>query len=103
MGAKRKAIVEKNGYDTKNASHLIRLLRTGIEFLDTGRVNVFRQDAEELMAIKRGEWTLEEVKRESNRLFGEASLARARSNLPEKPDYKTAERILIDLTKASLA
>lgn len=32
MGAKRRALVEKFGYDTKNASHLIRLLRMGIEF-----------------------------------------------------------------------
>ena len=34
MGAKRKELVAKHGYDTKNAAHLIRLLRMGIEFMN---------------------------------------------------------------------
>ncbi len=33
MGDKRKQLVDKYGFDTKNAQHLIRLLRQGIEFL----------------------------------------------------------------------
>ena len=49
MGEKRKAIVRKYQYDVKNAAHLIRLLRMGIEFLETGELRVFRaMDAEEL-------------------------------------------------------
>jgi predicted nucleotidyltransferase len=104
MGAKRKAIVEKFGYDTKNASHLVRLLRTGIEYLETGQVNVFREhDAEELMAIKRGEWTLERVKGESTRLFAKAEAAKDASKLPKEPDYARAERLLIELSLQSLA
>jgi predicted nucleotidyltransferase len=45
MGDKRKALVERHGYDTKNAAHLIRLLRMGIEFLRDGELNVQRHDA----------------------------------------------------------
>lgn len=33
MGEKRKRLVRKFGYDTKNACHLIRLLKMGIEFI----------------------------------------------------------------------
>ena len=36
MGAKRKELVDKFGYDVKNACHLIRLLNMGYEFLLTG-------------------------------------------------------------------
>jgi uncharacterized protein len=87
MGAKRKALVEKNGYDTKNAAHLIRLLRMGIEFLNTGSLFVWRDDAAELIAIKRGEWTLERVKAEADTLFAVLNERRFMSPLPETPDF----------------
>lgn len=103
MGAKRKAIVEQFGFDTKNASHLIRLLRTGIEFLETGELRVYREaDAAELVAIKRGEWSLERVKAEAERLFREADQAKDRSRLPKAPDFARAERLLIELTREGL-
>lgn len=56
MGAKRKALVERHGYDAKMAAHAIRLLRMGAEFLETGVLKVYREeDADEIRAIKRGE------------------------------------------------
>ena len=61
MGAKRKELVEKFGYDTKNASHLIRLLKMGIEALTTGELLIERPDNNMLLEIKRGEWKLERV------------------------------------------
>lgn len=45
MAQRRKALVQKYGYDCKNASHCIRLLRTGIEFLREGELHVHREDA----------------------------------------------------------
>ena len=103
MGARRKALVAQHGYDTKNASHLIRLLRTGIEFLTTGTINVYRDvDAAELVAIKRGEWSLERVKSESARLFRAAEEANRASALPEEPDYNRAERLLMTITREGL-
>ena len=56
MGDKRRSLVERFGYDTKNASHLIRLLRQGAEFLRDGELYVLRHDASELVAIKRGDF-----------------------------------------------
>lgn len=87
MGQKRKALVEKHGYDAKNAAHMIRILRQGIEFLATGELNVMRHDSKELVAIKHGEWTLEQVKAEAKRLFSKAEDALSRSSLPIKPDF----------------
>lgn len=103
MGDKRKALVEKYGFDTKNASHLIRLLRMGIEFLSTGELNVAREDARELLAIKKGEWPLEKVKKEAEVLFDASRDALINSPLPEKPDRDWAEQWLVNEISAHIA
>lgn len=104
MGEKRKALVEKYGYDCKNASHLIRLLRMGIEFLNEGELHVSRPDAPQLLEIKKGKWSLEKVKEEATYLFKRAEEAYDRSILPVKPDYDTVneltQRILTSYWKA---
>lgn len=97
MGAKRKKLVERFGYDVKNACHLIRLLRMGIEILETGKINVFREDADELKDIKTGKWTLEEVKKESTILFEAAKDAFANSVLPDEPDIEKVENVVIKI------
>jgi hypothetical protein len=97
MGAKRRDLVKKVGYDAKNAAHLIRLLRMGIEFLVEGDLHVERADAEQLLEIKRGEWTLDRVKTEAERLFKLAEEAYIRSSLPPKPDNERAERLCMEI------
>ena len=97
MGKKRKQLVEKFGYDTKNAAHLIRLLRMGIEYLVEGILYVKRQDATQLLEIKRGEWTLEQVQKESDRLFILAEEAYIRSSLPNKPDMDKVNNLCIEI------
>jgi hypothetical protein len=97
MGAKRKELVRKVGYDAKNAAHLIRLLRMGIEFLVEGDLHVERADAEQLLSIKRGEWTIERVRDEAERLFKLAEEAYVRSSLPPKPDTQKAEKLCMDI------
>jgi len=86
MGEKRRALVEQHGYDTKNAAHLVRLLRQAIEFLSTGELLVERPDASELIDIKRGLWPIEKVKAEAETLFAQARTALVNSPLPSKPD-----------------
>ncbi len=94
LGAKRRELVMKFGYDCKNAGHLIRLLRMGIEFLSTGELKVEREDATELIEIKRGEWSIDRVNAEADRLFRLADEALVRSQLPPKPDRVGAERLV---------
>jgi hypothetical protein len=88
------------GYDAKNAAHLIRLLRMGIEFLIEGELHVSRADAPQLLSIKRGEWTLEQVKAEAERLFRLADEAYVRSTMAPKPDRDGAEKLCIEIIKA---
>lgn len=66
---KRKILEEKHGFDTKHASHLIRLARTGVEVLEKGCLFVKRDDAEELLSIRRGEIPFEKIKEDASNLF----------------------------------
>lgn len=97
MGDKRKSLVTKYGYDCKNAAHLIRLLRMGMEFLNEGKLFVRREDAKQLISIKNGEWTLEQVKIESDKLFQLTREAYIKSSLPDEPNVKDIENLLIRL------
>lgn len=49
------------GYDTKHAMHLVRLMRMAEEILTEGKVLVKRPDAEELLNIRGGKWSLDEL------------------------------------------
>lgn len=99
MGQKRKALVEKHGFDTKNAAHTIRLLRMGVEFLRDGELQVWREDAADLLAIKRGERSLESIEAETDRLFRAAEIEHGKSRLAERPDREGAERLLVGLIR----
>jgi|SRR5215472_15527879 len=100
MGQKRKELVDKFGYDCKNAAHAIRLLKMGNEFLETGGMNVWRtHDANQIRDIKSGKWKLDEVKLYAKHLMEVANKALATSPLPEHPEYKKAEEILVDLQR----
>lgn len=102
MGQKRKTLVDKYGYDTKNAAHLIRLLRMGIEFLTDGELHVFREDAKQLLEIKNGEWTLEQVQTEADRGFKLAEEAFVRSTLPAGPDKEQIKKLVVEIVQSTL-
>jgi predicted nucleotidyltransferase len=99
---KRAALEARFGYDTKHAMHLVRLLRMAREILTTGEVHVFRRDADELMAIRRGEWSydrlVEWAEAEDAALQG-ISLASA---LPNKPDIKRIDAEIVRIHRAAL-
>lgn len=95
MGEKRRALVDQFGYDTKNASHLIRILRQGIDFMRTGELEVYRSDAEELIAIKRGEFTYEQIKTKAELLDCELEHAGTHSTLPDEPDWDAINKLAV--------
>jgi len=99
MGAARKALVDTVGYDPKNAAHLLRLYRMGVEFVETGVLNVYRHDREELLEVKRGEWSLEQVKTEAERLSVEMRAAKERTPLPALPNERVVEDWLVGVVK----
>jgi len=103
LGEKREGLVKKFGYDTKNAAHLIRLLRMAAEFMKAGELYVKRHDAQQLLAIKRGEWTLEQVRVEANRGFKLAEQAYLESKLPASPDMNAVNRHSVAIVELALS
>lgn len=101
MGEKRKELVKKFGFDTKNAAHCIRIFRMGCELLETGEINVNRTDidANELIAIKHGEWSFEKIKAEAALLEERAKKALEKTELPDAPNFKEVEDSLISILK----
>jgi predicted nucleotidyltransferase len=101
MGAKRKELVEKFGYDTKNAMHIIRLTREGMELAKTGEMNVSRTDADELINIRRGCYSLEQVKKYASELITEfAAVEKDRRYANVLPETADTHAISKFVTKA---
>lgn len=65
---KRKELEEKYGFDCKHASHLIRIARMGVEILSTAEIKVKRPDAAELLGIRQGKRTFEDIVEETTKL-----------------------------------
>jgi predicted nucleotidyltransferase len=90
MGAKRKAIRDKFGFDTKYMYHAVRLARMIGEFFScNGAVLMVDRrgiDAEELKAIREGAWTYEQGRDEILRLLEASKEAASASSLPDEPD-----------------
>lgn len=100
MGAKRQKLVERFGYDVKNATHLIRLLRMGGEYLRTGAMRVRRTaDAEELKSIKQGKWKLAEVQALAQREFEAIDKAMDTSILPEAVDEERINALCYEVAR----
>lgn len=94
----KRAILEKNfGYDTKHASHLVRLMRMGKEILTDGTVNVYRPDREELLAIRNGAWTYEQIEEYAHSAEKEIIELEKTSSLPKEPNRVLLDRLCSDV------
>ena len=93
----RSSLEEQFGYDTKHAMHLVRLLRMGEEILTTGQVLVKRPDADELLEIRNGSWTYDElVKYAEGKDNHILKVLYPNTKLRKKPNLKTAARLLME-------
>jgi predicted nucleotidyltransferase len=94
-----RAVLEaKTGYDCKHALHLVRLCRMGREVLERGEVIVKRPDAEELLAIRNGAWTYEELiswAEDQERLMDD--LYRTSTAVPKEPNRKALDALCVEL------
>jgi uncharacterized protein len=102
-GSPRYDRIQKYGYCTKNAMHLVRLLRMCREILETGHVNVKRKDAAELLSIRNGAWTLKELCEYAESEDKELDSVCEKSILPEQPNMKEIDRRTVEIMKAGMA
>lgn len=91
------------GYDAKHAAHLVRLLRMCREILETGEVRVRRPDAAELLAIRQGAWSFDELiawaeaqQAELDRLY------RTTTAVPREPDLEALDALCVELVASML-
>lgn len=89
----RAALEEKMGFDGKHAAHLIRLLRMGQEIIQQGEVIVTRPDAQELLSIRNGAWSLEKIIEYAQAKDKEVYELRQSSPLPDEIDRKMVDEI----------
>lgn len=95
--ASRLKMEEEFFFDGKHAMHLVRLLRMGVEILRDGQVIVKRPDAEELLAIRNGSWTYEELIKYAETMDEEVrGVWYKKTELPKKPDIKFAAKLLME-------
>jgi len=83
----RAKLEEKCNYDSKNALHLVRLMRMCKEILTEGKVIVRRPDAEELLEIRNGKWTYDELIKWAEDMDSEMNELYEKSSLPFSANY----------------
>lgn len=94
----RSALEEQSGYDTKHAMHLVRLLRMGAEALETGEILVKRPDAAELLAIRNGAWTYEELVEYAETMDKHVrEVLYKRTTLPRSTNVKLAAKVIMEI------
>ncbi len=94
--------VLKYGYDTKFASHLIRLLSEGKELLETGKITFPLKERDLIFNIKIGEVKLEEVLRIAEKYETEMKNIRNKTPLPVKSQFNKINELLKEILVYSL-
>lgn len=94
---KRLALVEKFGYDVKFASHLIRLLYEALDILTMNELTYPSPYRRVIKAIKLGEWPLEKVLAEAERLEALVDEAYVKSTLQHKANTAEIEKLQISM------
>lgn len=97
-GKPRFELIEKHGYDTKFAMHLIRLAKQGLELAREGTLTLPMDEFDRgiCLSIRRGEWGYDSVLWQANHLEGELKRELEKTNLPDEPDYTAVEEWMLD-------
>jgi predicted nucleotidyltransferase len=93
----RASMEAESGFDRKHGSHLVRLLKMCHEILVDGKINVYREDADELLAIRRGEWSYEKLMEFVDQQEVKIDEAYQKTTLPKAPDSKRLNDLCVDL------
>lgn len=84
-------------YDSKNMMHVFRLLLVAQEIAAEGKINVFRKDRDFLLDIKAGKFEYDDLVTKAIALKGELPLLYQNSRLPDEPDLKLVDEVLIKM------
>jgi len=91
---KRLEVVERYGWDVKFGYHLVRLLNEAEQMLTEHDLDLTR-NSEQLKAIRRGEWSLEQVETYFVDKERELEAIYAKSTLRQGPDEEAIKALLL--------
>lgn len=93
----RPELVEKHGWDVKYGGHILRLAHQGVEYLSTGKLSLPMpiEQREEVLAVRRGEWSMEKTLTRAGEIVHELEDLRLSSPLPPEPDTERIEKWLV--------
>lgn len=99
MRSNRPELVEKYGFNTKYAMHMLRLGYQGVELLTTGRLTIPTPEPQrtELLGLRRGEMPLQEALTRAGELECELKDLLGHSSLPELPDKEFVEKWMVQV------
>jgi hypothetical protein len=92
---KRKETRDKYGFDVKFAYHVVRLLNEVEQILTEGDLDLQRNN-EQLKAIRRGDWTEQQIREYFERREKELETVYQNSKLPYGPDEAAIKELLLN-------
>ncbi|MCW3161249.1 nucleotidyltransferase domain-containing protein [Chryseobacterium oryctis] len=84
-------------YDSKNMMHTIRLLQSCEQIFKTNSLNVRVENRDELLEIKAGKWSYEQVMKKAENLIQSIEKYHSKSQLPEYPDLIKTTKTLVEI------
>jgi len=85
----------------KHGMHLVRLARSCKELLSTGKLQVRRPDAEELLSIRQGAWSFDQLYEWFQKEEEEIAEVVKTSTLPHHPNAKRIDALCLELIEES--
>lgn len=95
----RAELESRHGYDTKHAMHLLRLLQTGLELLETGELRVRRPDAGDLNAVRDGALSYDELIARAAELESRMEAAARKTSLPAQIDFGRVDALALEFIR----
>lgn len=98
----RAILEEKFGYDLKFGVHIVRLLQQCEDLLKTGKMIVKRPNAEELLSIRNGAWSFDQLMEFADKKDKELDELYKTSTLRREPERVKINEWLINLLSEKL-
>ncbi|WP_294892900.1 nucleotidyltransferase domain-containing protein [uncultured Gilliamella sp.] len=86
-----------NDFDAKNMMHTIRLLQVAYEIMTKGTITNKRPNRDELLAIKQGKLSYDEIMQLAESLLAKIETASLSSRLPDQPNRQKALAVLLTM------
>lgn len=101
-GTGRQDLIEKFGYNTKLFMHIIRLLTSAIEILETGDFSTYRPNRNLLLDCRNGKYSFAEALEMIEMYDNHLKEALEKSTLPKNPEYQAVNELLIEINRQGL-